>query len=53
MLGVAPCSDQRADAIGVIGLIGEPDHVRPKVVEQIVRNLAIICLPSGQAEADR
>jgi len=27
--------------------------VRPKVVEQIVRDLAIMCLPCGQAEPDR
>ena len=45
--------DQRADAISIVGLVGEHDHVRPKVVEQIVRDLAIMCLPSGQAEPDR
>lgn len=45
--------DQRADAIGIVGLVGEHDHVRSKVVEQIVRDLAIMCLASSQIEADR
>lgn len=27
--------------------------MRPKVVEQIVRDVAIMCLPNGQAEPDR
>ncbi|MCW2396651.1 hypothetical protein M2343_003067 [Sphingobium sp. B8D3B] len=45
--------DQRADAISIVGFVGEHDRVGLKLVEQIVRDLAIMCLPSGQAEPDR
>jgi hypothetical protein len=45
--------DQRADAVGIIGLVGEQHHARSKMVEQFVRDLAIMRLAGGQAEPDR
>ena len=45
--------DQRAEAIGVICLVGQHDRARAEVVEQLVRDLAVVRLPCGQADPDR
>lgn len=45
--------DQLADAIGVIGFVGEHDRARAKLVEQGVGDLSVVRLPGGQTEPDR
>ena len=45
--------DQRPDAIGVIGFVGENDGVRAETVEELVGDLAVMRLAGGQAEPDR
>ena len=45
--------DQFADAVGVVGLVGQHDGARPKVVKQLVCDLPVVRLPGGQAEPDR
>ena len=45
--------DQLPDTVGVIGLVGQHNGARGEVVEQPVRNLAVMRLPGGQAEPDR
>ncbi len=45
--------DQRADAIRIVGLIREHDHVRAKMIEQFIGNLTVMRLASSQAEPDR
>ena len=45
--------DQCPYAIRVVCLVREDDHMRPKVIEQLIGSLTIMCLPSGQAEPDR
>jgi hypothetical protein len=42
--------DQRADAVGIVGLVGKHDHVRPEMVAQFVGSLPVMRLPSSQAE---
>lgn len=44
---------QFADAVGIIGLVRQHDGARAKMIEQRVRNLSVVCLPSCQAEPDR
>ena len=45
--------DQLADAVGVVGLVGQHDGARAELVEQLVGDLAVMGLSSGQAEPDR
>lgn len=45
--------NQFADAIGVIGFVGQHDGARAKMIEQPVNDLPIVRLPGGQAEPDR
>jgi hypothetical protein len=45
--------DQLADAVRVVGLVGQHDGARAEVVEQRIRYLPVMRLPSGQAEPDR
>ena len=45
--------DQRPDAICIIGLVREDDHMRPEMIEQFIGHLTIMRLASGQAEPDR
>lgn len=45
--------DQLADAIGVIGFVGQHDGARAEMVEQGIGDLAVVRLPCGQAELDR
>jgi hypothetical protein len=54
MLGVAPWSlDQRADAVGVVGLVGQHDGAWAEVIQQAICDLAVVCLSCGQTEPDR
>lgn len=45
--------DQLADAVGVVGLVGQHDAARAEMIEQRVGDLAVVRLPGGQAEPDR
>jgi hypothetical protein len=45
--------DQRAHAVGIIGLVRQHDRARAELIEQRVGDLPIVRLPSGQAEPDR
>ena len=45
--------DHFADAIGVVGLVGQHDGTRAEVIEQTVCDLAVVCLSGSQAEPDR
>lgn len=45
--------DQFADAIGIIGLVGEDDGARAEVVEQRVGDPTVMRLSCRQAEPDR
>jgi hypothetical protein len=45
--------DKRADAIGVISLVGEDDGAGTKVVEQPICDLNVMRLPGCQPEPDR
>lgn len=45
--------DQLPDAVGVIGLISQHDHVRAEPIEQFIGGLAIMCLACRQVEPDR
>jgi hypothetical protein len=45
--------DQLADAIGVVGLVGQHDGSRAEMIEEAIGDLAAVRLPSGQAEPDR
>lgn len=45
--------DQRTDAVGIIGLVGEHDGARPELVEQLIGDLTIMRPACGQAEPDR
>ena len=45
--------DQFADAVCVIGLVGQQYRARAEMIEQAVDDLAIVRLSSGQAEPDR
>lgn len=49
----APVLDQLADAVSVVGLVGQHDGARAKLVEQRVGDLPVMRLTSGQAEPDR
>ena len=44
--------DQRADAVSIIRLVREYDHMWPEMIEQFVCDLTIMYLPSGKAELD-
>ena len=44
--------DQLADAVGVVGLVGQHDGARTKMVEQRVGDLPVMRLPGGRAEPD-
>ena len=44
--------DQRPDAVSVIGFIGKDDGVGAELIEKLVGDLAVVRLPSGQAEPD-
>ncbi len=44
--------DQRADAIGVVGLVRQHDGAWPEMVEKSVGDLPVMLLPGGQAESD-
>jgi hypothetical protein len=45
--------DQRTDAVGIIGFVGEDDGARAEMVEQTIGDLAVVRLPGRQAEPDR
>ena len=45
--------DQFADAVGVVGLVGQHDGARAEVVKQLVGDLPVVRLPGSQAEPDR
>lgn len=45
--------DQLADAVGVVGLVGQHDGARAEAVKQRVGDLPVVRLPGGQAEPDR
>ena len=45
--------DQLADAVGVVGLVGQYDGARAEVIQQRVGDLPVMVLPCGQAEPDR
>ena len=45
--------DQLADAVGVIGFVGQHDCVRAEMVEQGVGDLPVMGLPGGQPKSDR
>ena len=45
--------DEVADAIGIIGFIGEYDGAWIETVEQMVCRWPVMCLTGGQAEPDR
>jgi hypothetical protein len=45
--------DQFANAVSIIGLVGQDDGMRAKVVEQGVGDLAVVRLSCGQPEPDR
>lgn len=45
--------DQFADAVSVVGLVGQDDSARAEVVEQRVSDLSVMRLPCGQTEPDR
>ncbi len=45
--------DQRADAVGVVGLVGQYDGARAEAVQQRVGDLPVMRLSRGQAEPDR
>ncbi len=45
--------DQLADAVSVVGLIGQRDGARAEVIQQPVDDLPVVRLPCGQAEPDR
>ncbi len=51
--GCALVLDQRPDAVGIIGLVGEQDGARTEMVEQAICNLSVMRLASGQSEPDR
>lgn len=48
----APILDQVADAISVIGLIGQHDSARTEVIEQVIGDLPIMRLACCQAKPD-
>ena len=45
--------DQRTDAVGVVGLVGQNDGAWAEMIKQRVGDLPVMCLPCGQAELDR
>lgn len=45
--------DHFADSVGVVGLVGQHDGARTKVVEQLIGDLPVVGLPGGQAKPDR
>lgn len=45
--------DQRADAVGVIGLVRQHDGARAEMLEQRIGDLPIVGLSCRQAEPDR
>ena len=45
--------DQLADAVSIVGLVGQHDSARAEMIEQRVGDLPIVRLPCDQAEPDR
>lgn len=45
--------DQRAEAISVVSLVGQHDRAGAEMVEQLVSDLAVMRLASGQPKPDR
>ncbi len=45
--------DQRADAVGIVGLVRKDDGARPEAIEQLVCDLSVVRLAGGQAEPER
>ncbi len=45
--------DQRADAVGVVSLVGQHDGARAEIVEQPVGDVPVMRLTCGQAEPGR
>ena len=45
--------DQVADAIGIVGFVGQNDGARIEAIEQAICGWRVMCLPSSQAEPDR
>ena len=45
--------DQRADAVGIIGFVGEHNGARPQLVQQPAGDLTVMRLASGQADPGR
>jgi hypothetical protein len=45
--------DQLADAVSVVGLVGQYDGPRAQMVEERIGDLAVMRLPGGPAEPDR
>lgn len=39
--------DQLADAVGVVGLVGQHDGARAELVEQSIGDLPVMCLPGS------
>jgi hypothetical protein len=53
ILANAPFRGETPDAVGIIGLIGQQYRSRTNMVQQAVSSLAVMALPSGQAQSDR
>jgi hypothetical protein len=51
--GGALVLDEFADAVGVIGLVGQHDGARAEMIEQVICDLPVMRLSGGQAEPDR
>lgn len=45
--------DQLSDAIGIVRFVRYHDGARAEVVEQLIGDLPVVCLPGGQAEPAR
>jgi hypothetical protein len=52
-IGERAFAERRPDAVGIIGLIGQQYRSRTNMVQQAVSSLAVMALPSGQAQSDR
>jgi hypothetical protein len=54
MLGASrPFLDERANAVGVVGLVGQDNDARSKAVEQLVGDLSVVRLRGRQTDPDR
>jgi hypothetical protein len=45
--------DERANAVGVVGLIGQDNDAGSQAVEQLIGDLSVVRLPGRQADPDR